>query len=485
MFQRMQSRPAQLALLILVWAILCLPNLGIPALWEVDEGNNAEAGQEMYESGDWVVPTFNYDLRDDKPALLYWLQMACYALVGVNELGARLPSALAALGAILVTWELGRRLFNAAVGLLGGLILASSVSFAVAAHFANPDALLTLFTLLALSCFWKDYRNPGPFRYIGAGIAMGLAVLTKGPIGLLLPVCVVFLFLLWQRQLRRLLDPRQVWACLAFLATAAPWYVWVAVETKGVWVKGFWEKHNLGRGLRAMEGHGGPFYLYLGFLLVGFGLWSIFLGLTIYHAVCKPRDSKTQPDPRSSALDPRRSMLDPRPTPWPWPHIPAEVRFLLCWIVFVLGFFSLSATKLPNYILPLYPALSLLTARMLVDWVGGRFVVKPSNMYGGMIALGAIGVVLAGGIGVVSGLGDLKALHGRHVPQPGAAGAPGRHPRAGRRPGKLAAVAWPAPGHGGRVRRDTRRFAGFVGRLGSSRGERDPGAAIAAARIAG
>jgi 4-amino-4-deoxy-L-arabinose transferase-like glycosyltransferase len=133
--------------------LLFFPGLGQPSLWDIDEGNNAEAAREMLEAGDWVVPTFNYHLRVDKPALLYWLQILAYRTFGVNEFAARLPSALAALATVLVVYELGRRLFDRATGLLAGLILASTIGFSAAAHFANPDALLNLFTVLTLFFF--------------------------------------------------------------------------------------------------------------------------------------------------------------------------------------------------------------------------------------------------------------------------------------------------------------------------------------------
>src|SRR3954454_384702 len=109
MFRRLGGRAGHHLLLGLVWAVVCLPNLGGPSLWDIDEGNNAEAAREMLDSGNWVVPTFNFLERFDKPALLYWLQGGAYQLFGVNEFAARLPSALAALVSILVTYELGRR----------------------------------------------------------------------------------------------------------------------------------------------------------------------------------------------------------------------------------------------------------------------------------------------------------------------------------------------------------------------------------------
>src|SRR5262249_39155930 len=144
MFRHFDHRLGHYLLLLGVALLLFFPNLGAPSLWDVDEGNNSEAAREMGESGNWVVPTFNYKLRVDKPALLYWLQIGAYALFGVNEFAARFPSALAALATVLLTYELGRRLFDAATGLLAGVVLASTVLFCAVAHFANPDALLNL-----------------------------------------------------------------------------------------------------------------------------------------------------------------------------------------------------------------------------------------------------------------------------------------------------------------------------------------------------
>ena len=91
MLRRLDCRAGHYALLVLAWALICLPALGRPSLWDIDEGNNAEAAQEMRASGNWVVPTFNFELRDDKPALLYWLQWLAYKLYAA----ARANSALA------------------------------------------------------------------------------------------------------------------------------------------------------------------------------------------------------------------------------------------------------------------------------------------------------------------------------------------------------------------------------------------------------
>ena len=114
MFHAFPLRCRHYLLLLLLSLLLSLPNLGKPSLWDIDEGNNAVAAREMMESGNWIVPTFNYHLRVDKPALLYWLQIAAYRLCGVDELAARLPSALAAILSIFLIYELTRLLFDPA-----------------------------------------------------------------------------------------------------------------------------------------------------------------------------------------------------------------------------------------------------------------------------------------------------------------------------------------------------------------------------------
>src|SRR4051812_26191041 len=110
------SRPLHWLLLLAVGGLLTFPNLGATSLWDMDEGVNAECGREMLEAGTLIVPTFNWELRTAKPVLTYWLQRPAYVWFGVSEWSARLPSALCGLGTVLVTYELGRRMFGATTG---------------------------------------------------------------------------------------------------------------------------------------------------------------------------------------------------------------------------------------------------------------------------------------------------------------------------------------------------------------------------------
>jgi 4-amino-4-deoxy-L-arabinose transferase-like glycosyltransferase len=404
MFRWLDHRLGHYLLLTLVWAVLCLPNLGGPALWDQDEGLNSQAAQEMYASGNWIVPRFNYQLRTAKPAFLYWVQVAAYRTFGINEFSARLPSALAAFLTLLVTYELARRMFDARVGLLTGLILASSLLFCGAAHFANPDALLVLFCTAALAMFWYDYSGGPPFWYFLTGAFMGLAVLVKGPVGVVLPVAAIGLFLLWRWQPGRFFERKVLASSLAFCVVALPWYIWVGLATKGQWLYGFFKKHHADRVFTSLENHGGPLVYYLLILFVGLAPWSAFLVGSLWNAIQQIR----RPGPASPEADAADVDVDGGPR--------SAMQFLLCWVLAFFVPFSLVQTKLPNYILPLYPAMAVVLAWFLERWRRG--LVHPPRwiLVGGLGGLALAGVAGTGAVLVASGIVELPVLSGHRLP---------------------------------------------------------------------
>lgn len=392
----MRERLSDYAVLMLVVGLVSLPGLGSYSLWDVDEGVNAEAAREMAEADSWIVPTFNYQLRTAKPVLLYWLQRLSYAVGGVSEWWARGPSVLCGLGAVLLCYELGRRLWDRASGLWAGVILGSAVQFVILSRAATPDAPLLLFTVLTFLAFWWGQEQKRRAWWHPVAMACGLAVLTKGPIGVALPGMVILLYFLWQREGYRLLDGRLLSAAGLFLLVAGPWYALVASETRGEWIKAFLGRENLERFARPMEGHGGPVFYYALILPIFFLPWSVWLVPVLEHA-CRQAVRRSRRSLAVTEAGGRREAEDPRP-----------YRFLGCWLGVYLLVFSVAATKLPNYIFPLYPALALLTGRFMVRWQR-----QEVHLAGWVVptALGLLAAVgLTTGIGLLLGEGWYRGL---------------------------------------------------------------------------
>jgi len=332
--------------LLLLAAVNFFVMLGGPTLWDVDEPNNAVCAREMLLAGNWWVPMFNGDLRFDKPILLYWLMIPLDALFGVNEWTARLPSALAITGLVFVTWRMGYRLFNDRMAaLMAATLLVSALHIAVIAHAAVPDPLLMLALGFALPAIFIAYReqqeSPTPAMpglLVAAYVAIGLGALAKGPVAGVMPLLIFSAYVTLASEWKnwRLFHPFKG-AAIA-LAVALPWYVTVGVLTDGEWLKGFLFHHNLDRFTDSLQGHKGfPGFYLLSFLL-GWFPWSGMLAAALAFGAW-----------RLTAL--RREPLR---------------LFLLCWIGIYILFFSIARTQLPNYVLPAFPAATLL---MAYEWL--------------------------------------------------------------------------------------------------------------------
>ncbi|RMG91109.1 MAG: glycosyltransferase family 39 protein [Zetaproteobacteria bacterium] len=318
-----------------------LVGLGGHALWDVDEPNNAVCAREMLEARNWWVPVFNGDLRYDKPILLYWLLMPAYALFGVSEWTARLPSALAMTVMVFVIVVLTRRLSDERTGLMAGTLFASALHIVLIARACVPDPLLMLSLGTALPMLLLHYLEHRSASSVGmnrelvcAYAAIGFGVLAKGPVAVVMPVLIVGLFLLLMGELRhwRLFLPFRGLAIVALVAL--PWYITVGVLTDGDWLRGFIMHHNIDRFTGALQGHHGFPGYYVLTMLAGWFPWT---GLLLAALVFGPwHISRLRRDP---------------------------VRlFLLSWILIYLIFFSIARTQLPNYMLPSFMAAAMLMA---------------------------------------------------------------------------------------------------------------------------
>ena len=323
-------------LLIPVLLFLCLIlfffHLGKNPLWDVDEGMHAATSKDMILSGDWITPTFNGEKFYDKPVLYNWFVSLSFMAFGFNEFAARLPSALLGTGCVIVVYLLGRSIGGPLAGFLSGTILATSGEHVILSRVVVHDIALAFFVTLALYAFLEGFKNqPHRRRYLLLFYAStGLAVVAKGPIGMLLPALIVGLFLLLERRLDFLKELLSLWRILLFIVVAAPWYVLVTLRNTD-YGSYFFIKQNLTNFLSSEARHSGPVYYYLPVLLGGFFPWSCFLPLALIRAF-QDRGKKTD----------------------------EAVTFLALWFLVIFLFFSAASSKLPPYLLPMLPAVSCL-----------------------------------------------------------------------------------------------------------------------------
>ncbi|MBD3880737.1 glycosyltransferase family 39 protein [Phormidium tenue FACHB-886] len=351
-------------------------HLGSIGLVDETEPLFAEAARQMTVTGDWITPYFNGVTRFDKPPLVYWIMAFAYQTIGVNEWAARFPSAIAATGlAGLGFYVLKRFGFpSPSAGQAGAMLRgaeiphdASSLQRWVAAFIGsalialNPqtivwartgvsDMLLSGCMGSALLAFFMGYAQPeNPKRqarwYLAFWILSGLAVLAKGPVGIVLPGLIVLAFLVYVGQLKPVLRELQIIrGGLLFLAIAVPWFVLVIQANGEAYINSFFGYHNLERFTQVVNRHSAPWFFYFFVVAIGFAPWSIHLPIAIARLRFWQRRAWQQ-QPRSSQLG----------------------LFAMTWLAVIFGFFTIAVTKLPSYTIPLLPAAAILTALFWSD----------------------------------------------------------------------------------------------------------------------
>lgn len=335
---------------LLLGGIVFLWHLGSTGLLDETEPLFAEAARQMTVTGDWLTPYFNGEHRFDKPPLIYWLMAIGYQTLGVNEWAVRLPSALAAIGVIsLGGYTLARYSQSRLTVWVGVAVMALGPEMMIWGRVGVSDMLLTGCMGSALLTFFLGYAQPRwqvkQRWYLAAYLFMALAVLTKGPVGMVLPVLTVGIFALYLGNGRSLWQEIQpLKGGLLVAAIAVPWYVLVIMVNGEAYVEDFFGYHNLERFTRVVNNHAAPWYFY--FLVVSVGLlpWSAYLPAALLRLRVWRR-SQWQAQPRSHHLG----------------------LFCGCWFVSIFGFFTLAVTKLPSYVLPLMPAAAILIALLMEE----------------------------------------------------------------------------------------------------------------------
>jgi 4-amino-4-deoxy-L-arabinose transferase-like glycosyltransferase len=329
----METRTKYLLFLILVGGSVFLFNLGGRDLWEPDETRYAVIAREMKETGHWILPHFNSEVYAEKPPLYFWLvNVSTFFLGENNELTNRLPSALAGLIALFVTFLFGEKLFNLRVGFLSALVLGTCILFPQLSRWMMLDSVLTLFLLLSFFYFYLGYEKEGSRRkyYFLASLFMGLGVLTKGPIGYLsLPIFLIFAF--FQKEMKKFWNRDLLWGCLLSLILVLIWWVpacWAGGKDYIYWLL---FKQAVGTYLEGGKHfHPERFYFYFIRFPLEFFPWIVFLPTAFIFGLRKEFGKRK------------------------------EFLFLSVWFFFIFLFFTLSKGKKDNYLLPLYPAAAMM-----------------------------------------------------------------------------------------------------------------------------
>lgn len=311
-------------------ALLCITAVAVfwgfwgYGLFDLDEGIYAAALTEMRLRGDWLVPTYGGVPFFEKPILQYWAALGALSLGVPGEVALRLPSILASLGTLALVYRFAQRRWGESAALSATVALLVSPLFVGVGRMFMPDALLVFFFTAAMLFFWTSVEGRSRNRPLALA-CLGVAVLTKGPMPAAVFLLVVTFLWLWHRELRPHLRGGWLggWALFAIVVSA--WYVPVALREGGAFFQEFVVRQNLGRLMGEDTAHLGPIYFYLPVLLVGFAPLSLVL-----PAVWKQRTSM--------------SLLS----------------FLWTWAFVVFVLFTVAGSKLPHYILPMFPALALL-----------------------------------------------------------------------------------------------------------------------------
>lgn len=330
----MPKYSVKLLAVIFAFAVVWFGTLDYRKLLKADEGRYAEIAREMAVSNDWVTPRLNGLKYFEKPPLQYWATAAAFGSFGENEWTARLWTGLTGFLGILLAGFTARRLFGPTAGLYAAATLASSLLWLAMGHFNSLDMGLAFFLEVAVCAFLLAQEGGRKWMLLAwAGLA--LAVLSKGIVALVLTGGTILLYSLLTRDWSPWRRFDFLRGLPLFLLIAAPWFVAVS-DANPEFARFFFIHEHFERFLTKVHNRYQPAWYFIPILLLGALPWTT---LAVQAA---------------AQAWPRRAM----------PEFQAR-RFLLLWCVVVFGFFSVSSSKLPSYVLPIFPAVALLLADAL------------------------------------------------------------------------------------------------------------------------
>ena len=330
------DRVRDLLLLSVVSALCFCWRMGHLPFIDPDEPFYALTSREMLEAREWIVPLIFGHPQFEKPPMVYWGMITSMKAFGVTEAAARLPMAVAAIALVFAVYAFGVRHFGRHAGIAAALVLATGVEFMVTSRLVLTDTIFALFTSLSCFAFWNGATNESRRRiwWLVAMVCSGLAVVTKGPLGMLVPGLAALVAVLNNRAPRRL-----DWVTLAiggvlFAAVAFPWYALMTQRFGTDYLRTFLVHENFERLMRAEHRENDTFYYYLLVLVVGSLPWLPAVAAAVARARSEMRRDGT-------------------------------TVFLWGWLVANVAFFMVAHSKLPTYILFSFVPLALLAGRAI------------------------------------------------------------------------------------------------------------------------
>lgn len=303
--------------------VLTFYHLGAGTLWDQDETKYAQVAREILQTGDPITLHVNGAPWYVHPPLYMWLVAATGRVAGFSTFTVRLWSGAGSVVAVYATMLLGRALFNTRTGILAGAVLAVTFHFLVQSRLAVFDTVLLAWMLLAAYSAVRGYQSGRAADYLRFFVFAGLATLTKGPIGLVLPGLVVAAFVTARRAWRRWREVPWAAGLALYAAIGLSWYAAETVLRGGTFVRTVLGYYGIGRFLGVVENQAGPWHYYLPIVAIGAFPWTAFWPAAAIWHIRRLRDDGS--------------------------------LFVALWCAIVIVFYSVARTKLPNYVLPVYP----------------------------------------------------------------------------------------------------------------------------------
>ena len=348
------SRVVPFALIFLAGCSIFFGELGRCPLFNPDEALYAEPAREMLENGDWITTYLNYVVRFTKPPLVIWAQAGCIQLFGSNEFAVRFFGAACASLLMAASYWFSEKFIGRRAAIVAAISLMTAPLFVGTAREAITDMPLSLFLAGAMFAFFAAFRLNNKVWLWMAYIATGLAVMTKGPVGLILPVGILACYHLLKQDYREALRFYRPFAGLGIVALiAVPWFAVEIYITKGAYFNEFIMRENFQRFTGNVDSHKSGWWYHIAALMGGYFPWSVFVPQALLASIpwAKLKDAWKNFGPLSLL----RAFKDLTPTQ-------DLALYCVCWTVITVGFFSASVSKLLPYTLPAFPAIAVLVA---------------------------------------------------------------------------------------------------------------------------